>query len=403
MRATTLPASAGYIFQLIRSGTATTRPELAAQSGLSRTAVRQRVSALTDLGLVVESAPQQSTGGRPPARLRFSADGGLVLAADFGVTHCRLAVSTLDGTLLAELAADQPIALGPDAILGWAIGRFGDLLGEVGRDAVDVRGIGIGVPGPVEFSAGRAVSPPIMPGWHGVVIPDRLTGAFPVPVLVDNDVNIMAIGEHAAHWRERVDDLLFVKVGAGIGCGIITAGEILRGAQGTAGDIGHIRVEGQHGVRCHCGNDGCVEAVAGGQALQRRLVELGYECADARAVARLVRDGNSDAARLVRDAGRMLGEVLAGLVNFSNPAVIVIGGDVAVAHRQLLAGVREVVYRRSTALATRDLELVVSRLGDRAGVVGAVTMVLDHLLAADAVDAAIAARTSLPTLVSAHQ
>lgn len=393
MRATTVAASVGNVFQLIRSGMATTRPELTQLSGLSRTAVRQRVSALIDVGLVVESEPQQSTGGRPPARLHFSAESGLVLAADFGVTHCRVAVSTLDGTLLAELAADKPIALGPDVILDWVTDRFDDLLREVGRPPTDVRGIGIGVPGPVEFTAGRAVHPPIMPGWDGVLIPERLNRTFPVPVLVDNDVNIMAIGEYGAHWRDLVDDLLFIKVSTGIGCGIIAGAEIHRGAQGAAGDIGHIRVEAQHAIVCHCGNVGCVEAVAGGEALSRRLGELGYDCPDARSVARMVRGGNSDAARLVRDAGRALGEVLAGLVNGFNPAVIVIGGDVAEAHTQLIAGVREVIYQRSTALATRDLELVVSRLGDRAGVVGATTMVLDHILAPDAVDAAVAANT----------
>lgn len=390
MRTANVTASAGNVFQLIRTGVATTRPELARISGLSRTAITQRVGALIDAGLVIENEPVESTGGRPPTRLRFAAEAGLVLAADFGVTHCRAAVSTLDGTLLAELAADKPIALGPDVILGWAADHFDALLAEAGRDAADVRGIGVGVPGPVEFRAGRAVSPPIMPGWDGVAIPQQLNGRFPVPVLVDNDVNVMATGEYGAYWRDVADDLLFVKVGTGIGCGIIVGGEIHRGAQGAAGDIGHIQIEGHRNIRCHCGNTGCVEAVAGGEALARQLRDLGYDCVDARAVGRMVRGGNADANRLVRDAGRAIGEVLAGLVNSFNPAVIVVGGDVADAPTQLLAGVREVIYRRSTALATRGLELVASRLGDRAGVMGSVTSVLDHILSPEAVDATVA-------------
>jgi predicted NBD/HSP70 family sugar kinase len=394
MRTTTVAASAGNLFQLIRSGAATTRPELTRLTGLSRSAVGQRVSALIAAGLVTESEPVASTGGRPPTRLRFTAESGLVLAADLGVTHCRIAVSTLDGSPLAELAAEKPIALGPDVILEWLVERVVDLVAEAGRDAGDIRGIGIGVPGPVEFSAGRAVQPPIMPGWDGVPIPARLHPRFPVPILVDNDVNIMAVGEYGAHWSDTADDLLFVKVGTGIGCGIVVGGDIHRGAQGAAGDIGHIEVQGHQDVRCHCGNTGCVEAVAGGEALAHRLRDLGYDCPDARGVTRLVRGGNADAIRLVRDAGRSIGEVLAGLVNAFNPAVIVVGGDIAEAHTPLLAGVREVIYRRSTALATRGLELVASRLGDRAGVVGAITTVLDHILATEAIDAVVATSSS---------
>jgi predicted NBD/HSP70 family sugar kinase len=389
MRSTSTPASAGNVFQLVRTGVATTRPELMRMTGLSRSAITQRVGALVDAGLLSENEPTESTGGRPPARLHFNADSGVVLAADLGVTHGRLAVSSLDGTILSELAADKPISLGPDVILDWVADRFLDLLREAGRSAADVRGIGVGLPGPVEFSAGRAVSPPIMPGWDGVEIPPRLQQHHAVPVLVDNDVNIMAVGEYAARWRDRVDDLLFVKVGTGIGCGIIIDGQIHRGAQGAAGDIGHIQIEGHGDVACHCGNFGCMEAVAGGAALAAKMRRLGYDCPDARAFSHIARGGNADATRLVREAGRAIGEVLAGLVNSFNPAVIVVGGDIAEVHTPLLAGMREVIYQRSTALATRGLELVASHLGDRCGIVGATTTVLDEILSADVIDRAI--------------
>ena len=390
MRTTSAPASAGNVFQLIRTGLATTRPELVRMTGLSRSAITQRVMALAEAGLVSENEPTESTGGRPPTRLHFHAESGVVLAADLGVTHGRLAVSSLDGAILTELAADKPIALGPDTILDWVADRFTDLLHEAGRSGADVRGIGVGLPGPVEFSAGRAVSPPIMPGWDGIEIPPRLQQHFAVPVLVDNDVNIMAVGEYAARWRDRVDDLLFVKIGTGIGCGIIIDGQIHRGAQGAAGDIGHIQIQGHGDVACHCGNFGCVETVAGGAALAAKMRRLGYDCADARAFSQIARGGNADATRLVREAGRAVGEVLAGLVNSVNPAVIVVGGDIAEVHTPLLAGVREVIYQRSTALATRGLELVASHLGDRCGIVGATTTVLDEILSADAIDRTIA-------------
>lgn len=390
MRDSTPPASAGHVFQFIRSGVATTRPELARLTGLSRTAITQRVNSLIELGVVVEKAAVESTGGRPPTRLQFNAEAGVVLAADFDVNQCRLAVSTLDGTLLGELAAEMQISLGPDVVLDWVAERFLALLDDVGRAPTDVWGIGIGVPGPVEFSAGRAVSPPIMPGWDGVSIPDRLAVRFPVPVLVDNDVNIMAVGEYATHWRNLTDDLLFVKISSGIGCGMIVSGEIHRGAQGAAGDIGHISVAGCEDIVCNCGNTGCVEAVAGGDAIAAKLRDLGYDCPDARAAGHMVRAGNPDASRLVREAGRTVGAVIASLVNSFNPAVIVVGGHIAAAPMQLIAGIREVVYQRSTALATRGLELVVSRLGERAGVVGAVATVLDDILSPESIDAALA-------------
>ncbi len=386
--------SAGELLQLVRSGAATTRPELGRVTGLSRTAVTQRVDALRDLGLLLEHDPTGSTGGRPPSQLRFNADAGVVLAADFDIDRCRIAVGSLDGTLLAEQAAVIDIGRGPIEVVGWLADQFDELLRQVERSAADLRGIGIGVPGPVEFSAGRAVSPPIMPGWDGVSIPELLSPRFPLPVQVDNDVNIMAVGEHAASWRQRADDLLFLKVSAGIGCGIIVGGRLHRGAAGAAGDVGHIPVDGYGDVVCACGNSGCVEAVAGGTAIAARLREGGYDCTGAGGVAALVHAGNADASRLVRDAGRLIGTVVANLVNSFNPAVIVVGGEIAMAHAHLLAGIREVVYQRSTALATQNLDLVVSQLGDHAGVVGAIAGVLDDILSPDSVDAAlVAART----------
>jgi predicted NBD/HSP70 family sugar kinase len=382
---TSSPASAGALLNLIREEVAVTRADLARATGLARSTVAQRVDTLLASGLVYDAGGSVSTGGRPPLVLAFNRDAGVVLAADLGATHARLAVSDLAGTPLAERAADLDIALGPRHVLEWVDGRFAELLDEVGRRPEDVRGIGVGVPGPVEFGSGRPVNPPIMPGWDDFPIPAWFDGRYGAPVLVDNDVNIMARGEHWLHWRDT-DHLLMIKVGTGIGCGIVADGRIHRGARGAAGDIGHIRVAGSEDVVCRCGNIGCLEAIAGGQALAERLAEQGVDAARSRDVVRLVRSGHSGAIRMVRDAGRTLGEVLAGTVNFFNPAVIVIGGDIAEAREQLLAGVREGIFSRSLPLATRDLRIVPSRLGDRAGIIGAATMVIEHVLSPDAVD-----------------
>ncbi|WNG52061.1 ROK family transcriptional regulator [Archangium minus] len=387
------PATTGELLQLVREGRAMSRADLARATGLARSTISQRVEALIAHKLLTESGEGPSTGGRPPMRLAFNARGGVVLAADLGATHCRLAVTDLAGEVLAEQGAELAIARGPDEVLPWMLDRFDELLQGAGCTRAEVRGVGIGVPGPVEFDEGRAVSPPIMPGWDGIRIPERVHPRFPVPVLVDNDVNLMALGEYGAVWRDQVEDLLFVKVGTGIGCGIIASGRVHRGAQGTAGDVGHIQVSDHSGEVCHCGNVGCVEALASGSALAGQLRALGLSAAHSRDVVELARAGQRDAVRLIRAAGRRLGEVLAGAVNLFNPAVIVIGGDMAHAHEHLFAGVLEVVHRRSTPLAARNLRLVASSLDDRAGIMGCALGVLDEVLAPSAIDASLAQYT----------
>ena len=204
-------------------------------------------------------------------------------------------------------------------------------------------------------------------------------------MLVDNDANVMAVGEHAAGWRS-VPDLVFLKMGTGLGAGLILDGRLYRGALGAAGDLGHVQVPGYDDVVCMCGNRGCVGMVASGLGLTMRLTDLGLATDSAQGVVAMVRNGVPDAMRLVRDGGRAVGSVLAGMVNFLNPSLIVVGGVLAESGEHLLAGIREGVYGRSTALATRDLRIATSTAGVRAGIVGASTMAVDHVLAPDAVD-----------------
>jgi predicted NBD/HSP70 family sugar kinase len=384
------PASgAGVVLRLVREGRASTRAEIVALTGLARSTVTQRVDQLLAERLLVPAGEAASTGGRPPSVLAFNRGAGVVLAGDLGATHSRLALTDLGGEILGEAADDVPIADGPDRVLAWLEGAFDELLAGAGRTRGDVRGVGVGVPGPVEFATGRPVAPPIMPGWDDYPVADRLGARYGAPVLVDNDVNIMALGEHWAHWR-RTEHLLLVKVGTGIGCGIVAGGRIHRGAQGAAGDLGHIQITSDAAVVCRCGNVGCLEAVAGGAAMAGQLRELGLDAADGRDVVALVRAGRPEAVRVVREAGRVLGSVLATSVNLFNPGVIVIGGDLSHAEEHLLAGVREVVYQRSLPLATRSLRIVRSRLDERAGVAGAAVMVIEHILSPDAVDDALA-------------
>lgn len=388
---TTAPGSTGDLLDLIRAGRAGTRSDLARITGLARSTIAQRVDQLLASGLVREIGEAPSTGGRPPAVLGFNEAAGIVLVADLGATHSRLAVTDLGGVPLAETTADIDIAGGPELVLSWVAEGFAALIDGSGHAPDEVRGVGIGVPGPVEFAAGRAVHPPIMPGWDEYDIRGRFIDGYQVPVLVDNDVNIMAFGEYWA-MPERVDDFIFVKVGTGIGSGLVLGGRIHRGDRGAAGDIGHIQA-GSANVMCRCGNADCLEAAAGGRALARVLADKGLGTTDSRDVVHLVRTGNRDAIQAVRDAGRLIGRVLASVVNLLNPALIMVGGDMAQAGEQLLAGIREVVYQRSTALATNRLQVLTSALGDRAGITGAAAMVIEHVLAPSMIDSRLGVTT----------
>ncbi|WP_436839199.1 ROK family protein [Nonomuraea angiospora] len=384
-------AGAGALLSLLRDGRARTRAELVELTGLARSTVSLRLDALLSQRWVVPADDVISSGGRPATAFAFNKSARIVLAADLGATHARLAVTDLAATMLAEQEVEMPIARGPEAVLTWLVDTFRELLTECDRRLADVCGVGVGLPGPVEHDTGKPVNPPIMPGWDGFPVPDWLGARLGVPVLVDNDVNMMALGEYWA-GRSGAEHLIYVKIGTGIGCGIISGRSLHRGAQGAAGDIGHIRVpSSEENVVCRCGNVGCLEAVAGGAALAARLHAAGRETADSRDVVRLVRAGNTEAIQLVRQAGREVGVVLASIVNFFNPAVILIGGDLAGAGEHLLAGLREVIYSRSLPLATQHLSIRVSELGDRAGVVGAAVMMIEHMLSPEAVDQALSA------------
>ncbi|WP_163509934.1 ROK family transcriptional regulator [Fodinicola acaciae] len=377
-------AALSELAHLVASGTAVRRADLAAETGLSRAAVAQRVDLLISHGLLVESAPDPVPRGRPPRALGLATETGLVCAVDLGATHCQLAISGLGGDVLAETSVAIDIGNGPQVVLADVLELIHELLEKAGRQAEQVLAISIGVPGPVEAATGTVVRPPIMPGWDSYRVPDFFAGHFRAPVLVDNDVNMMAVGEYGQ--RRDVDHLLFVKVGTGIGCGIVSGGVVHRGTAGAAGDIGHIRLPGHDDVLCQCGNTGCVEAVASGSAIAALLRKSGLEATGGQDVVRLVSEGNATARRQVRLAGQRIGEVLASLVSFYNPTTIVVGGSIAQLHEDLLADIRGVVYARALPLATRALSIETSTLGERAGIEGARLLATRHLLSPSGID-----------------
>ncbi|MDQ0748318.1 putative NBD/HSP70 family sugar kinase [Streptomyces africanus] len=386
-------ASAGELLELVRSRRAVTRGALQQATGLSRATVGQRLDRLFRAGWLREGAggPVDSPlGGRPSITLEFDDEHAVVLAADLDTRHARAAVLSLSGEILTEHSGTLVVEDGPDAVLG-ELGRwFGELLEKTGRGAESVCGVGLAVPGPVDTDTGRVVQPPMMPGWDGYDIRSRLaraltehTGAAAVPVLVDNDANLMAYGEQRTGYPD-CSAFVLVKVSTGIGAGVVVDGAVFRGIDGGAGDIGHIRVPEGAQTLCRCGSYGCLAAIASGGAVARRLVEAGVPAASGSDVRDLLASGHPDAVGLAREAGRRVGDVLATVVTLLNPGVLMIAGDLA--GTPFLTGVRELLYQRALPRSTAHLDIVTARLGERSGLVGAGAMVVEHLYAPERVE-----------------
>lgn len=381
------------VLAAIRSGGLRTRPDLVRHLGLGRNAVSQRVAELAEHGILEDGSLAPSTGGRPSRELRFRPGAGRYLVAELGATHLQAGLTDLDGTVLAERTEAFDVAVGPQDTLDRLEALFDEVLESGTGPGAPVWGIGVGLPGPVEFSRGRPVSPPIMPGWDGYPVRDRLAARYTAPAWVDNDVNVLALGELRAGIGVGEQDLLYVKVGTGVGAGLISAGRLHRGAQGAAGDIGHVSVLDDDSVLCRCGNTGCLEAVVGGFALARDG-QAAAQSGRSRALAEVLNHtgtvtiddvtlaaarGDATSLALLTRAGRLIGQTLATLVNFYNPSLIVMGGQVSASHPAFLASLRTSVYRRSMALATRDLRITTSPLGDGAALQGAASLVADEL------------------------
>ena len=368
------------------------RAGLAEETGFSRSKSNTAAAALIERGMLDETGPQASSGGRRPETLLLSASMGVLAAIDLGASSVDVALLTPDLTILAHHAEPIEVSDGPGIVLS----RIQDILRDLRiRCAVrcdQVIGIGMGVPGPVEFGSGLLVAPPIMPGWEGFSIREYLRDEYRAPAFIDNDVNVMAMGEL---WRlhRKLPNFIVLKIGTGIGCGIVCNGMIYRGTNGSAGDVGHICVD-PAGERCHCGNQGCVEVMAAGPAIAR----MGAEAANAgkspllaqildtnrvitpEDVGQASRAGDVASNAIIKLSGKLIGQMLASAVNFFNPSHVFIGGGVSHIGPLLLASIRQSVYQRSLALSTRHLEILSAPLGDRAGVIGCAAMALQETM-----------------------
>ena len=379
------------------------REALANGSAFSKSRANAAVAGLLDQGVLEATGEQVATGGRRAETLRVSRGLGALIGVALGATGLEVGVLAPDLGVLAHHSEPANVRDGPAIVLTRVRALMRTLLKQAGLKPREVIAIGIGVPGPVDFESGQLVNPPLMPEWDAYSIRDDLRAEVDAPVFVDNDVNVMALGEL---WRMQrgLQNFLVIKVGTGIGCGIVCHGVVYRGANGSAGDVGHICVE-PNGPRCHCGNLGCVETLAAGPAIARAATEaatsghslLLKEVLDARGaltladVAQASRNGDVAAHAIVQRSGALIGQMLASVVNFYNPSHVFIGGSIQKIGPLFLAAVRQSVYHRSLALSTRHLEIQYTPLGDRAGLIGAGVLAMQQSLRSHprALDAAL--------------
>ncbi len=371
------------------------RAELARRMLLTRSAMTSIIADYTGMGLVDEIEIGSTTGGRRPVLLAIKPGYGKVVGVDMGATHLSMIVTDFSAHVLAEVERPLDITDGPERCLGQVDGVLNELLGSLGVPIDQVSAVCLGVPGPVEVDSGEVSSPPIMPGWDRYPLRQHLEKLWHVPVTVGNDAELGALGEWAYGAARGVNNLAYIKVGTGVGAGLMMDGRIYRGSTGCAGEIGHITVQ-ENGPLCSCGNRGCLEAMAGGQAIARKArqavasgkrTELASIAADkllAGTVALAAGRGDLVAQQIITEAGQYLGLAIASLVNLFNPDMVVIGGGVAQLGDQLLDPIRNIVKERSLKSAFKAVHIRSAMLGRRASsmgaVVQAVNLSLDQLI-----------------------
>jgi predicted NBD/HSP70 family sugar kinase len=387
------------VLELIRSAPTTTRQEIEALSGLGRAVVTDRVGTLISLGLAEDGDLGPSTGGRAPRQVRFRDEAGFILVAAIGNTSLGAGLADLSGRLLVEHHERSGVDVGAEHTMDRLEELFDWILSEhpvSGR----LWGIGLSVVGPVGLpndQTGSGAVVHLAPDWAENPVADRLARRFHVPAWVDNDAHLMALGELRAGRGIGRDELLLVKVGTSISAGLVSNGQVHRGAHGYAGDIGHVVVADE--ALCRCGNVGCLDAVAGGLAIAR---EAGIAVTEDRSpfLTRLAREGTvptaADVGRgayrgdpycieLLARCGGLIGRTLATLVTAYNPSLVVVGGGVAQSGEILLSAMRDSIFRHSRSLAMRDVTVVRAELGRTAGLVGAAFAVVDDLFSRERV------------------
>jgi predicted NBD/HSP70 family sugar kinase len=364
------------VVDLLRHRGSASRAEIARETGLSRTTVSSLVADLIEVGMINEIADlgdaRGSQAGRPPILLALSGSTGALVGVDFGHSHLRVAVADLAFNVLAEAEVDVETDYGSTDALDTAAALVDEILIEAGVDRDQILGAGMGLPGPIELDSGRVDSHRILPGWVDIDPAGELAARLGVPVHVDNDANAGALGESRLGAGRDSQVLTYVRLSAGIGLGIVIEGRPFRGARGIAGEIGHVLVDPQ-GQICRCGNRGCLETLVSGPALcelvMRSHGEIGVD-----GLVNLALDGDAGCRRVIQDAGRAVGRAMADVCNTLNPDTVVVGGELSRAGDLIVEPIRETIGRYAIPAATAELRVAAGVLGDRAELLGALTL-----------------------------
>ncbi|MFC5830702.1 ROK family transcriptional regulator [Nonomuraea insulae] len=366
--------SSAQIMGLVASGQATSRADLSRMLGWAPSTVSAHVQELLDSGQLEESGVGSSRGGRRPRILTVRGGAGVVLGADLGGHHGRIAVLDASGRLRTVRDIELEIAAGPASVLEQVVGALTEL--AAGRP---VLGVGMGLPGPVDLT-GVVVGPSRMPGWNRFSVSEWLAARFNAPIVVGNDADMMAVGEAVARGQ-GLRDFVFIKAGTGVGGAVVTDGRLHRGARGVAGGISHLRVPAGGDQPSSCGNFGCLGTIASGGALVAAVRRDGVDVHNTADLVRLARDGNPTVTTNVRFAGRQLGEALATMINFFNPQAVILGGALAGCDI-FVAAARGALYDRCLPFTTQELEIGESVAGANAGLLGIGRLVVEQSIAA---------------------
>ncbi|WP_369370496.1 ROK family transcriptional regulator [Promicromonospora sp. Populi] len=380
-----MAAGAGEILQLIRTGRATTRIQVLEVTGLSRVTVAQRIDALVSAGIIRAAGDAGATGGRRSERFVFDPSDSLVLAAALELDGGEVAIVDPHGALLARAPLAVDLTAGPAAVVPHLLDAFDALLADADLKPGAVGGVALSVPGPVDPRDHRLSDPPVMPGWGAWPVVEAVRERFDVPVHLENDADAMAYGEFTEldAAPDRPQPFVLVKVSRFLGAGLVVDGRTFRGADGGAGDIGHIDVGGD--AVCRCGRRGCLAAEAGGAALLRRLQEAGSDVGSLAELLALAERGDPLVTAELNRAAELIGRVLAVVVGVLNPADLVVAGELAVP--TMIAGIRAGVYAGAQPRATARLRIRSAVLGSDAVLIGLARVAVDDRFSADAVDA----------------
>lgn len=351
-----LRGTPGDLLELVRSGMAASRSDLARLTGLAPSTISLRVDGLLRLGLLAEPAAG-SHGGRKARKLALNGKAGYVASVDLGASHVRIALADLRGSVLFD--EPEPATLVDEDIVATAgrlWGRIVELIESLRLAPDRLLGIAVGVPAPVSHRDGRIVSPAFMPAWNNQSLSAPFKQHTHVPVLIENDANLYAIAESPDGGDPADSHLLAVKLGTRIGCGIISAGAVHRGYNGAAGEIAHTQAHGESALPCSCNVPNCLESVASGGALLARLDAAGIHLGSPRELVEAGEHGRPEVVDVLRDAGRQIGATLSGFVNFFNPKDVVIGGTMSYS-APLVAAIRAELFRSCLPLVTENLDV----------------------------------------------